>query len=270
MSANEHDAPLITEAEIALLLEHQELTPELQELIQQYQQAKTNQEVEPPKDDAYPVGTHCAIVFAFEKYQLLLLPAIILDYSSPEQVQVLIITPVTKDTVPCPDYFSNNKQCTSCAYSHGYLIPIDRILPFEALETDSMLEQLQYEKKVWCKKEGEDIWRLGHIIDQLHGPNWRVQLKGGRKREILNVDLEHIVPFRSLDDADSHDEEWSESYRESVDDHIIEVQDKKWGSWQAHSTGFAAKMMKKMGYVEVYMETLHRLNQINYLYRGRD
>lgn len=256
MSSNKQDLPLITEEEIALLLQHEELTPELQDLIQQYQQATTIQVSEAPltkeEEHLYPIGTQCAIIFAFEKYQLLLLPAIILNYSLPDQAQVLILTPVTKDTIPCAEYFSNNKQCSSCSYSHGYPVSIDHMLPIEALETDSISDHLQYGKKVWCKKEGEDLWRLGDIIDQLHGPRWRVRLKGGRKRNILNVDLEHIVPFKSLDDNESNEEEeeWSESDRESVDD-TVEAHDQNWGSWQAHTTGFAAEMMKKMGYVDV-------------------
>lgn len=239
----------ITEEEIALLLEHEELTPELQALIQQYQEAKASH--------TYPIGSHCAITFSFEQYDLLLLPAIILSYSS-TAAQVLILTPVTLDSVPCSEYFGNNKQCTQCQYSHGYNIPIDQILPYEALE-ETQIDHLQYGKKVWCKTSGNDIWKLGNIIDQLHGPQWRVRLKGkGRKR--ITVDLEHIKPFQSLGDDNSQDDEkdeWSESDnsgQEYVDD-ISSIQipnvTRSWGTWQNHTTGFGFKMMKKMGYVEV-------------------
>ncbi|KAG2202886.1 hypothetical protein INT47_008918 [Mucor saturninus] len=251
MSFDEHEIPLITEEEIACLLEQDDLSPELQALIQQYQQAAAAQESEPTEDNS--IGTKCAIVSSFQNYQLVLLPAIILDYPSADQASVVILTPVTNDTVPCSHYFRNDKQCTSCAYSHGFVVPTDCILPFEALETDTKMDDLQYGKKVWCKKESDDVWKLGNIIDQLHGPKWRVRLKGSRKRDIVNVDMEHIMAFKSLDDhgeSEDEDEEWSESDVEPVDEVTTVVTDKKWGDWLPYTTGFAAKMMKKMGYVE--------------------
>lgn len=282
------ELPSITPEELALLLEHEELTPELQDLIEQYQQATSSlqdsapqaKEEEEKEQHIYPVGSHCAITFEFQHYELLLLPAIILSYTlTREEVQVLVTTPITVDTIPCSHYFSHQQQqqeeaCPPlCPYSHGYTVPIDYILPFEALETDTKIQNLEYGKKVWCKKEGDEIWKLGNIIDQLHGPRWRVRLKKKnkepreKKRAILNVDLDHIMPFKGLGNYDSEDgdkEEWSESDRESVydDDEItavgnsyIRADESTWGSWQVHTTGFAAKMMKKMGYVEASNKT---------------
>jgi hypothetical protein len=273
----EEEVPSLTAEEIELLLQHEELTPELQDLIEQYQQATSSlqdpkPESEEEKEDS-SIGSKCAIIFAFEQYEMLLLPAIILSYSATkEEAQVLVLTPVTTDSIPCTQYFDQQKECPAeslCPHSHGNTVPTEYILPFEALEIDTKLDYLQYGKKVWCKKEGDDLWKLGNIIDQLHGPRWRVRLKKREarqpKRNILNVDADHIMPFKSLGDDNSYDdenEEWSESDRESVDDYkpnkddiIIDksnrLYDQSWGSWQVHTTGFAAKMMKKMGYVEV-------------------
>lgn len=239
MNFNEHETSLITKKEIACF----EKQDEFQELVQQYQKAVKAKESKPAQD--YAIGTQCAIMFSFRKYQLVLLPAIILDYPSPGRVNVVIITPITKDTVPCPKHFSNDQQCTSCAYSHGNVIPVDHILPFDILETETKMDDLHCDKKVWCKQEGEDVWKLGNIIDQPHGQIWRVRLKGGRKRDIMTVDMEHIMAFKSLSDEESQDE--GESDVVSVE----RVSDQKWGSWLPYTTGFAVKMMKKMGYVEV-------------------
>lgn len=265
MSAKEHsqheslkseEEPQITEEEIALLLEHGDLTPELEELIKQYQQATT------PKNHLYPIGSHVAITFSFEKYDLLLLPAIVLNYSAEaESAQVLILTPITTESVPCPEYFGNNKQCTGCSLSHGYDIPVGQILPYEALE-ETQIDHLQYGKKVWCQSQGDEVWKLGRIIDQLHGPRWRIRLKYRGRKQIV-VDLEHIRPFQSVgDDANSEDdkrEEWSESDSgtESIDEEIIRSNNRiarNFGRWQEHTTGFGSKMMKKMGYIEVMLE----------------
>lgn len=245
----------ITEGEIALLLEHGDLTPEVQELIQQYQQ------VTAPKEPLYPIGSQVAITFSFEKYDLLLLPAIVLSYSSDaDSAEVLILTPITTDTIPCPDYFGNNKQCTGCSLSHGYSIPVGQILPSEALE-ETQIDHLQYGKKVWCQAQGDEIWKLGKIIDQLHGPRWRIRLTDRGRKPII-TDLEQLRPFQSLgDDGDSGEddkEEWSESESgtESIDEEIVRANNRiarNFGIWQEHTTRFGAKMMKKMGYVEVTM-----------------
>lgn len=244
--------PQITEEEIALLLEHGDLTPELEELIQQYQQATA------PTEPLYPIGSHVAITFSFGKYDLLLLPAVVLSYSvESDSAEVLILTPITTNTIPCPEYFGNNKQCTGCSLSHGYSIPVGQILPSEALE-ETHIDHLQYGKKVWCQTSGDEVWKLGKIIDQLHGPRWRIRLTDRGRKPII-VDLEHLRPFQSVgDDVDSAEdekEEWSESESgtESVDEEVIRANNRiarNFGIWQEHTTGFGAKMMKKMGYVE--------------------
>lgn len=242
--------------EILKLLENQEeLTPELLALIEEYQQLKeqeTNEELELP----FAIGNQCAITFAINDH-LVLLPSIVLGYSNSKTViRVLILTPVTEDTVPCSNYFNGTCDDEHCPHSHGYELPTEYVTSFDALGTtdaEALVKQLQYGKRVWCKAINADIWKLGNIIDQLHGPRWRVRLRDATKKRIT-VDIEHIMPFKSLLEEEYNDdeqEEWSESDRESV---IVEEQtqdNQAFGGWQVHTTGFAAKMMKKMGYVEV-------------------
>ncbi|CEP18186.1 hypothetical protein [Parasitella parasitica] len=285
------NSELLTEQDILNLLESEDLTPELLDLIEQYQQAQsataataTNMEtassssIKSPLKEVenvcnvssnYNEGDKCAITFSY-KQDMVLLPSIILNLTE-TTMQVLILTPITTDTIPCSAYFSQSTcKREFCPYSHGYTIPSEFVVPFEALEThdaDKLLAQFQYGKRVWCKQsDTEDLWQLGNIIDQLHGPRWRVRLKDSKRR--IRVDMEHIMPFKSIlgDESgkDDHEDmgEWSESDRGETtdddsakeDDSIYPViaggSDDAFGSWQSHTTGFAAKMMKKMGYIQ--------------------
>lgn len=254
------------EVEILKLLDNQEeLTPEMLALIEEYQQVKKAEE-----ESLLPIGSQCAITFAFGD-DLVLLPSIVLGYSDSNTViQVLILTPITNETVPCHDYFSPSSTCqnTTCPQSHGYSLPTEYVTSFESLgttDTDSLIQQLQYGKRVWCKDKDTGVWKLGNIIDQLHGPRWRIRLRDNTKKR-FNVDIEHIMPFKSVLDEGNNDdeqEEWSESDRESIDDDntilvsegmiMDRSKENTFGGWQSHTTGFAAKMMKKMGYIEVKM-----------------
>ncbi|RCI04817.1 hypothetical protein CU098_010070 [Rhizopus stolonifer] len=246
--SQEFDLASLTDQEILGLLDQEDLPEELYALITEYQHALTT-----TNKQSFPVGDKCAITFSFEKY-VLLLPAIVLDYQEDNTViQVMILTPITTDTVPCHDYFGAQQTCksntTSCPYeqSHGYSLSTELVVPFEALGTedpDTLTEQLQYGKRVLCKEKNQDIWKMGNIIDQLYGPRWRVRLKDKKR---IQVDMEHIMPVKNVLDDQSSDssEEWSESDQEER-----EKPNDEFGGWQAHSTGFAAKMMAKMGYVQ--------------------
>lgn len=282
MSADElANIESLTDQDILLLLESKDLTPEVLELIEQYQQARSTSDSNDNAEAAaveeaggsseFSIGDKCAITFSY-KDDMVLLPAIIVDIAE-STTQVLILTPITRNTIPCSQYFSQSTSCKkeSCPYSHGYTLPSEFVAPFEALGThnaDTLLAQLQYGKRVWCKEnDSQDIWQLGNIIDQLHGPRWRVRLKDSKKR--IRVDMEHIMPFKSLlndEDGDSMDE-WSESDHGDTTDIesgaeedgpavIASRPDDAFGSWETHTTGFASKMMKKMGYIQVRHSTV--------------
>ncbi|KAI8646908.1 hypothetical protein BD408DRAFT_439710 [Parasitella parasitica] len=285
-AAEEANAALLTEQDILNLLESEHLTPEILDLIEQYQQAQSAADTTTTAEAAtcsptksslkegggsgdLSVGDKCAIALPY-KQDMVLLPSIVLDFTE-TTTQVLILTPITTDTIPCSAYFSQSTcRKESCSYSHGYTSSSDFVVPFEALEThdvDKLLAQLQYGKRVWCKEtDTQDVWLLGNIIDQLHGPRWRVRLKDSKKR--IRVDMEHIMPYKSiLDDENAQDDdedmgEWSESdCGHSTDDDsakegnvihpvIASRSYDAFGCWQSHTTGFAAKMMKKMGYIQ--------------------
>ncbi|CAO0798325.1 unnamed protein product [Mucor circinelloides] len=275
----------LTEQDILLLLESKDLTPEILDLIEQYQQVRstgdtntiiTDNTVAAVKEASgsdgnteFNIGDKCAITFSYEN-DMVLLPAIIVDIDE-ATTQVLILTPITRNTIPCSQFFSQSSTCKRerCPYSHGYTLPSEFVAPFDALGThdaDTLLAQLQYGKRVWCKEiDSQDVWQLGNIIDQLHGPRWRVRLRDSKKR--IRVDIEHIMPFKSiLDDEDGYNDqqdmdEWSESDHGDTTDAESVVDDEPvitasrpdvnaFGAWQSHTTGFASKMMEKMGYIQ--------------------
>jgi hypothetical protein len=86
-----------------------------------------------PKDlttISYPIGSQCAVTFSLDN-DVFLLPAIVLDYPTSSTINVLPLTPVTQDTVPCPTYFQQSSCEVTCQRSHGYTLPIDLVAPIE-------------------------------------------------------------------------------------------------------------------------------------------
>ncbi|KAI8063027.1 hypothetical protein BDF21DRAFT_496933 [Thamnidium elegans] len=253
MSETQQNHSSITKEDIAFLLEHEEITPALQDLITKYQQTTLEDPIEeeqqiPTKVELpteHEIGTKCAIVIPHDEYQLVLLPAVILGNILPDQVQVLILTPVSINMIVCPAYL-NNDPCSWCSYSHGHTVPTNQVLPFEVLEMDSISHNLNYETKVWCKRPDDVLWKLGYITDQLSATRWRVKLKSTGVE--MGVDIENLTLFKCLDDEPESESE-SESEPEHGN-HTIKCKEESWGSWEAHTTGFASKMMKKMGYVD--------------------
>jgi hypothetical protein len=244
MSEDRRESSSITKDDIDFLLEHEEITPVLQDLITRYEKTTLEDPVEEQVVAGLPeheIGNKCAIVIPYDKYQLVLLPAVILDNTLlPDQVQVLILTPVSINMIVCPAYL-NNDPCARCSYSHGHTVPANQVLPFEALEMNSIPHNLDYETNVWCKRPDDVLWKLGYITDQLSSTRWRVRLKSTGVE--TGVDSENLVLFKCLDDE-------SESESESEPEQN-KRKEESWGSWEAHTTGFASKMMKKMGYVDV-------------------
>ncbi|KAI9471865.1 MAG: hypothetical protein EXX96DRAFT_339169 [Benjaminiella poitrasii] len=246
----------MNEEEIEQLLTLENLTPELQSLIEDYKQLKAQEEQALTQTSeqvfTFSVGARCAIPFSQDEL-MFLLPALILSYNDDNTMaQVLILTPVTKETMPCNDYFGSQEYCTTtdqCQFhrSHGYAIPTEFLTSFDALETDCF----QYKQRIWYQKD--EIWQLGQIIDEIMSDDgticWRVNNQ--QKGQQTIVDREHIIPYKSLlDDETPSDNEEAYSSDASEDHHVAKsVVDTGFGHWQAHTTGFAAKMMQKMGYV---------------------
>ncbi|KAI7901009.1 uncharacterized protein BX663DRAFT_515994 [Cokeromyces recurvatus] len=236
----------MTEEEIEQILASEDLTPELQNLINEYKELK-EQSIN-GTNELYAIGDHCAIPFSYNDL-LFLLPAIILSYDSAKTLaQVLILTPVTSETIPCTDYFGSQEHCTTdvCQVnrSHGYTIATEYITSFEALEADTF----HYEQRVWCQED--ELWKLGEVIDEVDDEelkHWRVRLLEKRQQQtVVDVDREHIIPFKSLLDEDDQTEAIEE---DCIPEVISKPVSEAFGCWQAHTTGFAAKMMQKMGYV---------------------
>lgn len=205
----------------------------------------------------YPIGSQCAITFSLDN-EIFLLPAIVLEYPTSVTIKVLLLAPVTRDTVPCSAYFQQLPCDGTCQKSHGYIIPIDLIAPIESLTETSF----EYRQRVWCKTNNNPVWMAGRIIDQLENDQWRIKLSGNLKRTV-DVEPEYLIPCKSLLDeegsssssvTDKEDDIDPANVKEEEDHyHAVRAVEDTFGSWQLHTTGFASKMMKKMGYVEVIM-----------------
>jgi hypothetical protein len=209
-----------------------------------------------PKDPTpfqYPIGSQCAVTFLLDN-DAFLLPAIVLDYPTHSTINVLLLTPVTQDTVPCSTYFQQSSCESACQRSHGYTSPIELIAPIEIL-TENVLD---YGHRVWCKTDNDPVWIMGRIVDQLQDLRWRIKLRGHYKRTAV-VDPEYVIPYKSLLDEEGSssstttDKEGVDAVREEEEEEeeAVKAIGDAFGSWQLHTTGFASKMMKKMGYIEV-------------------
>ncbi|KAI8981038.1 hypothetical protein BDB01DRAFT_795092 [Pilobolus umbonatus] len=207
----------------------------------------------------YAVGDKCGITYVHQDH-ILLLPALILGYPDNENIEVLILTPISVDTVPCEYYFGQQQQCEATCplyHSHGYIQPIEYVVPYNVFDTSDMLHP---GNKIWYKEEGMELWKSGVLVDAMDDTCWHIEIRDPqtKKRKYITVQIENMIPYKSLDDEVSDEEESVETdvsdfvKDDSVKDDSVDILSTPsgWGEWQAHTTGFAAKMMKKMGYVE--------------------
>lgn len=249
---------LITELEelVALAPEDESLAAMLAELYGRLEEQTSSAAT----DNDYPMGTQCAIAFPLNQHYYLL-SAMVIERRAKETM-VLILTPVTSETVPCTAFLSKPPGCTSPCQngrSHGYTVSNDMILPLEAMDMDNA-DSYVVNKRVWCDGGVKGaVWRMARIMDVLdNGQQWRlswIMPSSGQKQFTAGIDS--IVPVKCLDDdteeneQDNREEEEEEEQEEEEDD-IPVVIPKGWRGWQQYTTGFGAKMMAKMGYIEVF------------------
>ncbi|KAI7872296.1 hypothetical protein BDF14DRAFT_1751744 [Spinellus fusiger] len=198
--------------------------------------------------DTYPCGTKCTIPFSCSPFGQVLLPALILERTT-THVLVLIITPITQETVPCTDYVAKHACQEPCPHqrSHGYSIAVDELLSYDAMQMTDMTHYNE-SKQVWCKVGDSSVWQAARIVNQVSSKHWRVRCTA-EPATLNTVTIESIIPLRLFHGPESLESDESESDVESEHSCEPELQDPaSFGSWQVHTTGFAAKMMKKMGY----------------------
>ena len=178
-------------------------------------------------------SNQCVVPFTIDSH-CYLLPAIII-HSDSTQSTVFVMTPITKNTVPCTNYLAG-KPCT--CIQHGVSFANDDILPMEAL-----LQENEYhlDQRVWIK-DHNGVYVMATVQDVLATGEWRVELVETRQSRTVNS----LIPVKDLLESDEPPHE--ESSDEEV---VMEQRQEGWASWQAHTTGFGAKMLAKMGYVAV-------------------
>ncbi|KAI8141080.1 hypothetical protein BJV82DRAFT_620755 [Fennellomyces sp. T-0311] len=175
-------------------------------------------------------SNQCVVPFTIDDH-CYLLPAIVIDSGS-AQSTVFIMTPITEDTVPCTDYLAG-RQCE--CNQHGITFANDELLPMEALLQD----EYHLDQRVWVK-DSDAVYVMARVQDALATGEWRVELASTRQSRTVST----LIPVKDLLEGD-------EPQQEVSSDEEVEVEQRQegWASWQAHTTGFGAKMLAKMGYV---------------------
>ncbi|KAI8883059.1 hypothetical protein K501DRAFT_333581 [Backusella circina FSU 941] len=119
-------------------------------------------------------------------------------------------------------------------------------------EWESIAEELLINGSIVLYRSQEETgeqWKTGQITQRLDGPQWQVCTL---ESTIITVGLQDIRPFQQDNSTDHSDNESItelNSQQEEEHDDQFDIVPKHWGGWEAHSTGFASKMMSKMGYV---------------------
>ncbi|KAI8374204.1 uncharacterized protein BYT42DRAFT_499267 [Radiomyces spectabilis] len=210
--------------------------------VQQQQQQSSS----PNTPSAYPAGSKCAVVFVHnDRYYLL--PAVVIEEGATETT-VLILMPISLDTIPCAEY-SRQKCREPCPFgqSHGYTVSNEMLLPYEVLEVNN-LENYAVSNAVWCKLEDHDLWRKAHVVaTDPEEMSWEIRFDGSN--QVNTVTIDGIMPLKTLDNDDHEDTQAVSLAVTAKHQDEEERPISNLGSWEAHTKGFGAKMMAKMGYV---------------------
>lgn len=108
------------------------------------------------------------------------------------------------------------------------------------------------------QQENEEVWKPGQVIKQTDGAKGRQWEVSTLEGVIITVDLQNIRPSQyhnqvvtKAEHSDNESVTETSSMNEEELDDQFDIVPKHWGGWEAHSTGFASRMMSKMGYVPV-------------------
>ncbi|RCH87637.1 hypothetical protein CU097_008083 [Rhizopus azygosporus] len=232
----------LSEEEIQLLLQKKdELSPELIQLLEEYENLKSSEQ-------PFDMGENCGITFSFN-HRIFLLPSVVISYPSQNDITVIILTPLTKETLPCHQFLAGHCQ-DPCplGHSHGYMLPREYAVPYNALDLDNLPEQLQSDASVWYKDKESMLWKEARVVEQISETSWKV--RNSARQEFI-VELGDIIPIRELGSLEESEHKVQDKEESDVIDYeMTERAPNTWGGWQAHTTDFAARMMKKMGYQE--------------------
>ncbi|ORZ24619.1 hypothetical protein BCR42DRAFT_403306 [Absidia repens] len=260
-----------------------ELIRMLDDLQLSLKQQSSSKLATPTPTAEYTLGSSCSIPFPCPwSDATILLPARVLslmDDSDNDDVYVLILTPLTQETIPCPS-LSSSSVCDihHCNYSHGYSVKADWLLPIETMGIYNKERHYHPKSIVLYKSDNtmdgtsmqqqqrHQTWKKATLLSSSTGSTgqhqWRISTENG---DIIVVGENQVIPLVYLgDDPNSvtvHGAEVVDNHSSdngSIADTSDQIFDNKsmwksnnsFGAWQTHTSGFGEKMMKKMGYVE--------------------
>ncbi|XP_063815229.1 zinc finger CCCH-type with G patch domain-containing protein [Pseudophryne corroboree] len=161
-------------------------------------------------------------------------------------VRVLYLYPTHKAMKPCP-YFLDDK-CNfndSCRFSHGQVVPVDELQPFD----EPALGSLGLNNPCLAK-HNDGIWYPARITD-IDNAFYTVKFDSALLKEtVLEADA-IIPPLRERDSSSSDEGAEDSGYaRVLVDTGEIGAApcSTEFAGWEAHTRGIGSKLLARMGY----------------------
>lgn len=166
------------------------------------------------------------------------------------QVRVFFTNPVSKEMVPCEQYFEGTCRFSDddCRYSHGHMVPLSDLKEYS--EPDFSAVQPGVKALV---KSSNNLWAHATVIAL--NDDGRCEVKFETNGIETTVDLQHILPLveseENLAAEDSSDTDVPEPLWDPnmVERALSNPSASVLGEWEKHTKGIGSRLMAQMGYV---------------------
>uniref|UniRef100_A0A1B6F6I4 Zinc finger CCCH-type with G patch domain-containing protein n=1 Tax=Cuerna arida TaxID=1464854 RepID=A0A1B6F6I4_9HEMI len=168
------------------------------------------------------------------------------------QVRVMFVNPTEREMLPCPYYLDGECKFTDdkCHFSHGELVPLEKIREYREPDFKSVKEGSQV-----LAKQKDNLWYRAKVDTILSDTRCLVKFQS-EGCEIVELDLHDILPL----DNESNSEDDSSSSESDNDDEISQEYfvslsllrtppSTALGAWEKHTKGIGSRLMANMGYI---------------------
>uniref|UniRef100_A0A1B6JZP6 Zinc finger CCCH-type with G patch domain-containing protein n=1 Tax=Homalodisca liturata TaxID=320908 RepID=A0A1B6JZP6_9HEMI len=169
------------------------------------------------------------------------------------QVRVMFVNPTEREMLPCPYYLDGECKFTDdkCHFSHGELVPLEKIREYREPDFKSVKEGSQV-----LAKQKDNLWYRAKVDTILSDTRCLVKFQT-EGCEIVELDLHDLLP---LDNENNSEDDSSSSESDDDDDEISQEYfvtlsllqtppSTALGAWEKHTKGIGSRLMANMGYI---------------------